>query len=452
MSEPSTEGPLLRRPAVDVKRLDDGGLVLRSPYPPAAGGGPPDWLDQWAQGEPQRVFVAQRAPNGKWRELTYGAARTKALAVADALAAQVKTASGPVALLVEDGMDSAVLRLGLLRLGVGVLSVSLADARPGEGFGEFERLVRRVRPSFAYAVDEVRYADAMAAVAEAAPGAPAPEAPADDPFRDDPLVRVLRPDDGGGAAVAVTRSMVAAGQAALAGIWPFLAERPPRLVHRLSWRSSAGAALELDLALRHGGSLHVAEARDGKAYHSALGEVAPTLIIDSPKGLESTLGHMETDGDFAAAALADLDMFVAVGQSPPGQSFRKRVDLLASSLLGRRIPVAALWGPAECYLGALATYSGSEKDSHAELPLPGALVKLAAVEGGGEILIEGPMMAPGQIHGGGLVARVADADGFHATGQMVELADPLRPFKGLVLGERSSDPAVETPRETASKA
>src|SRR5690242_6010156 len=71
---------------VQIERKPDGTIYLRSPHPL----GPyPDKLTQrlehWAQAAPDRIFLAQRAPDGSWRTLTYAQMLAQVRAVAQAL-------------------------------------------------------------------------------------------------------------------------------------------------------------------------------------------------------------------------------------------------------------------------------------------------------------------------------------------------------------------------------
>src|SRR5262249_53442875 len=57
---------------VSIERKPDGTIYMRSPHPL----GPyPDKLterlEHWAKTTPDRIFLAQRAPDGSWRKLSY---------------------------------------------------------------------------------------------------------------------------------------------------------------------------------------------------------------------------------------------------------------------------------------------------------------------------------------------------------------------------------------------
>ena len=61
--------------SAEMETLTDGSLVMRTPQPlgpVAATTG--EWLDHWAEAEPDRVFLAERQGDG-WREVSYAQAR-----------------------------------------------------------------------------------------------------------------------------------------------------------------------------------------------------------------------------------------------------------------------------------------------------------------------------------------------------------------------------------------
>ena len=57
-----SHGDLFAPPLIEVERLADGVMILRSPVPPNA---PPRclsvWLERWASEAPDRIFLAERA-------------------------------------------------------------------------------------------------------------------------------------------------------------------------------------------------------------------------------------------------------------------------------------------------------------------------------------------------------------------------------------------------------
>src|SRR5258706_7038205 len=76
-------------PAVSVDRRDDGTIYLR---PKIALGEYPvrltDRLHHWATAEPDRIFMAERAADGLWRQITYAQLLASSRRIASALLAR----------------------------------------------------------------------------------------------------------------------------------------------------------------------------------------------------------------------------------------------------------------------------------------------------------------------------------------------------------------------------
>src|SRR5690348_2872215 len=75
-------------PEVIIERRDDGTIYLRPrsklpDYPQRI----TDRLHHWAEVEPHRVFMAERAASGAWREITYAELLDAARHIASALIA-----------------------------------------------------------------------------------------------------------------------------------------------------------------------------------------------------------------------------------------------------------------------------------------------------------------------------------------------------------------------------
>jgi len=79
------------------------------------------------------------------------------------------------------------------------------------------------------------------------------------------------------------------------------------------------------------------------------------------------------------------------------------------------------------------------------VPLPGAEVRLAAVEDAYEIRVKGPMVTPGYFARPDLTEAAFDEDGYYRTGDAVVLADPGNPNAGLIFrGRVAEDFKLET--------
>src|SRR5579885_3409121 len=143
--------PRFAEPDIALDHLADGSLLLRSrtpllPYGRCLG----DFLEEWAARAPQRLFLAERAPQG-WRRLCYGEARQAVRAIGQALLDRGLSAERPVLILSGNGIDHALLALGAMHVGVPVVPVSVAYSRLSQDFAKLRHILSLVRPGLVFA-------------------------------------------------------------------------------------------------------------------------------------------------------------------------------------------------------------------------------------------------------------------------------------------------------------
>src|SRR6185295_3696981 len=130
VQSPTATAPLrpvkLGPPDVQVDRKPDGTIYLRSPHPLEPY---PDKLTQrlehWAQAAPDRIFLAQRAPDGSWRALTYAQMLAQVRAVAQALIQRKLSPERPIAILSGNDLEHATLGLAAMMIGVPYAPISV---------------------------------------------------------------------------------------------------------------------------------------------------------------------------------------------------------------------------------------------------------------------------------------------------------------------------------------
>lgn len=98
-------------PAVIIERRDDGTIYLRPrsklvDYPQRI----TDRLHHWAATEPHRVFMAERAAGGAWREISYAQLLDAARHIASALIARGLSAEKPLVILSGNSIDHALAK------------------------------------------------------------------------------------------------------------------------------------------------------------------------------------------------------------------------------------------------------------------------------------------------------------------------------------------------------
>ena len=157
--------PALAPPRIRSHAAPDGSLILRSemelePYEASLG----RLLRRWARETPDRVFLAERGPEGAWVELTWGEAGRKANAVAQSLIDRGLGPQRPVLLLSGNAIDHALLTLGAFLAGVPVVPVSPAYSLMSQDYGKVKHIAALVKPGLVYAADAGPFGNVLAAV------------------------------------------------------------------------------------------------------------------------------------------------------------------------------------------------------------------------------------------------------------------------------------------------
>src|SRR3954447_1557497 len=139
-----------------------GALYLRSPHPlPADPRAMTERLEHWAQRAPERVFLAQRAPDGSWRRLTYTQARSRARRVAAALLERRLSAERPLAVLSGNDLEHALLELAAMYIGVPYAPVSPAYSLVSSDFAQLGRVMELVTPGLVYVSNRAQFQRAI---------------------------------------------------------------------------------------------------------------------------------------------------------------------------------------------------------------------------------------------------------------------------------------------------
>src|SRR5438874_3087864 len=138
---PSTDPPLrpiwFVDPAVSIDRRDDGTIYLR---PKIALGEHPlrltDRLHHRAKAEPNRIFMAERAAGGLWRQISYAQLLASSRHIASGLLARGLSADKPVVILSGNSIDHALLAFGALYAGIPFCPVSPAYSLISKDYGK----------------------------------------------------------------------------------------------------------------------------------------------------------------------------------------------------------------------------------------------------------------------------------------------------------------------------
>jgi len=438
-------------PKVELQKRADGTMLLRSPqklrpYARCV----TEWLVQWSDKSPERIFLAERKGEG-WRKLsyreTYGAVRR----IAQALLDRELGPERPVAVLSDNSIDHALLALGAMHVGIPVAPISPAYSLMSKDFGKLKFIFELVKPGLVYAAEPQKFAPALEALGakstgvaellETNPGSTLEREHAK--VRPETLAKILFTSGSTGTPKGVinTHGMLCANQQMLAQAWPLVEERPPVVVDWLPWNHTFGGNHNFNLVLRNGGTMYVDGGKPvpGLVDTTArnLKEVAPTMYFNVPRGYDLLAPYLEKDAELRRNFFRQLDVLFYAAAALP-QPLWDRLQKLAKAE-GRSPAFLSAWGSTETSPLATSVHFPMERAGVIGLPVPECELKLVPAAGKLEVRVRGPNVTPGYYKRPDLTKAAFDEEGFYRIGDAVKFADAADPAKGIVFDGRVAE-------------
>jgi feruloyl-CoA synthase len=457
-------------PSVDAERRPDGSILLRGPalkqdFPGSLGA----VLERQALAIPDRVFLAERRPDGSWRRITYRETLASVRALAQALLDRGAGAERPVALLSGNSIDHALLTFAAMHAGVPAAPVSVAYSLMSQDHAKLAHVVRSTTPSvlfaengapFAAGIDSLRKAGLLEGVRIVSSVDPLPggeflsklagTTPTADVDRalaavtPDTVAKVLFTSGSTGLPKGVinTQRMLCSNQQAVLQTYPFFATTPPVLLDWLPWNHTFGGNFVLNQVLWNGGTLHIDDGRPMPGLIEKtlanLREVSPTAYYNVPRGYDVMLPFIESDDD-AARALLQRTEFLFYGGSALPETLWHRLEAVSSRVMGHRVTMTAAWGSTETAPLATALSWQADGPGNIGLPVPGTELLLTPNGAKKEMRVRGPNVTPGYWRRPDLTEAAFDAEGFYRIGDAGRLADEAAPVKGVFFDGRVAE-------------
>jgi len=452
----------------DVLREDraDGTILLRSAYdlsPVADRTG--DWLHQWAEEAPDRVFLAERSGAG-WRELSYAAALEQVRAVAAALLARGLGPDTPIMVLSGNGVDHGILALAGQYAGIPVVPVAEQYSLIHGAHGRLRHAIELIGPKLAYTVDADHYAEALAL--DAVDGieivASRPGASGATPFSEllkgdagvdvdaafaavtpESVVKILMTSGSTSnpKGVMTTHRMMCANQAMIADSLPFLRARPPRIVDWLPWNHVFGGSHNFNMMLANGGSLYIDDGKPVKGLFERtvenLSMIPGTAVFNVPVGYAMMLEALRKDDGLRETLFSDLDMIFYAGASLP-QDVWEGFERMAMQTRGEVPLMTSSWGLTETAPATMIQQEPTTRSGVVGVPMTGVTLKLIPdADGRCEVRAKGPNIMPGYFRDPQKTAEAFDEEGFFITGDAMCFLDPGDMNKGMRFDGRISE-------------
>jgi len=456
-------------PDVTVTSEDGGVIRVGAPFP--LGPFPArltDRFDHWAEAAPDRVFVADRSPDGAWRQVTYSEARRIARNIAQALLDRGLSVERPLAILSGNDLEHALLALGSLYAGVPFAPVSPAYSLISTDYVKLRHVLGLVTPGLVYVSDTVPFAPALDAAGEAGDFAVVAGRIADArrnalSFTDlvsvqatatvDAATAGVTPDSiakflftsgtsGVPKAVINTQRMWCANQEMLRTSLAFLGDAPPTLVDWLPWHHTAGGNHNYGLTVYNGGTLYIdngSPTPDGiPRTVRNLEEVAPTLYFNVPRGYEALCHELERNQRLRETFFSRVQLlqYAGAGMAP---HIWEALERLAVDTVGHRIRMVTGYGATETGPFALGPNRPVDRPGMVGIPAHGLEMKLVPTNGKLELRLRGPSITPGYWRQPERTEAAFDEEGYYMIGDALKFVDEADPEQGFQFDGRVSE-------------
>ena len=451
-----------------VDRRQNGVTYVRSPqrlgeYPARV----TDRLEFWVSNAPDRIFLAQRTPNGNWQTVTYAESLARVRRLAQGLLDHGLSATRPLIILSGNSIEHGLLALAAMYAGIPYAPIAPAYSLAVKEFTALSYVWQNFGPAMVFVDEGARFAPALKAVTQrdteiifhSTPpgGMPAtaldeledsePSPAVDEANRrigPDTIAKILYTSGSTGLpkGVITTHRMLCSNQQMLAQMMPALADEPPVLCDWLPWNHTFGGSHNFGIALHNGGSLYIDAGKPTPALFGEtlrnLGEIAPTAYFNVPKAYEMLVAHLRTNAALRQTFFSRLKLlfFAAAGLS---QHIWDELQEIAFESCGEEILVVTGLGATESAPYALSTGIEGAASGCLGLPVPGVELKLVPVDEKIEARLRGPSITPGFWRRPELTAAAFDEENYYRLGDAVKFLDPDDPLKGFVFDGRLNE-------------
>ncbi|HEV2650342.1 MAG TPA: AMP-binding protein [Rhizomicrobium sp.] len=463
----------MKAPDVEFVRKDDGTLYisqrhgLGQMHPSIA-----HLFEMRAKQHPERNFIAERTPlpgggTGDWRFITYGEARTRARAIAQALLSRGMNAETPLMILSGNSITHATMMLGALLAGVPVAPVSVAYSLMSGDHSKLKHVFATATPKMIFAEQGPIYARALAAlpldgveVVTVMPIEGRKTTAYDDLIRTNASPDVAKAMEtihhgttakylftsgstGMPKGVIQTHGMmcaVIAGQEALRSE-PANPDEIPQSLEWMPWNHISAGNIGFNNAMNAGGTIYLDAGKPLPGMFDEtirnLRDIKPLGIGTAPIAFGWLCDAMERDAGLRDHIFSSLRM-AGYGGATLSQDIYERFQALSIAATGNRIPLTTMYGATETQ-GITVVHWITERVGLVGLPLPGITLKLVPNGNKLEVRVKGPTVTPGYYKRDDLTKAAFDEEGYYSLGDAAKLIDENDPSQGLVFDGRVTE-------------
>src|SRR5215831_1954637 len=455
-------------PDIAVRRGSSGITYLTAaeplgPYPERL----TERLEHWAHVAPERVFLAERGPDGEWTRLTYAQTLSRVRRLAQSLLDRGLSQERSVVILSGNSIEHAVLALASMYAGVLYAPIAPAYSLQARDYTTLADVFSRMQPGLVFAADGRAFERALRAVlprdAELVVSTSAPENLTATPFsalestpatpavdaaharvNGDTIAKILFTSGSTGHPKGVinTQRMLCSNQEMLRAVLRFLGDEPPVLCDWLPWNHTAGGNHNIGLVLYNGGTFYIDDGRPTPAGIEAtvrnLREVAATAHFTVPRTYEALMPYLRADRVLRETFFSKLKIFFYAAAAL-SQRFFDDLQELAVQTLGEELLWVTGLGATETAPFALCTGQTPAWSGFVGYPVPGMDLKIVPVGDKLEARVRGPNITPGYFKDAVRTQAAFDEEGFYRMGDALRFVDPARPERGLLFDGRLAE-------------
>jgi feruloyl-CoA synthase len=455
-------------PDIAVRRGSSGITYLTAaqplgPYPERL----TERLEHWAQVAPDRVFLAERGPDGAWTRLTYAQTLSRVRRLAQSLLDRGLSQDRSVVILSGNGVEHAMLAFASMYAGVLYAPIAPAYSLQALDYATLADVFSRMQPGLVFAADGRAFERALRAVlprdAELVVSTSAPENLTATPFsalestlatpavdaaharvNGDTIAKILFTSGSTGHPKGVinTQRMLCSNQEMLRAVLRFLGDEPPVLCDWLPWNHTAGGNHNIGLVLYNGGTFYIDDGRPTPAGVDAmvrnLREVAATAHFTVPRTYEALMPYLRADRVLRETFFSKLKIFFYAAAAL-SQRFFDDLQELAVQTLGEELLWVTGLGATETAPFALCTGQTPAWSGFVGYPVPGMDLKIIPVGDKLEARVRGPNITPGYFKDDARTRAAFDEEGFYRMGDALRFVDPGRPERGLLFDGRLAE-------------
>ena len=426
------------------------------------------YLHHWAENGPDRVWLAQRAKDGTWDTVTYGAAMARVNALSQALLDRGLDEKKPVMILSGNSINHQLLIQAAMQVGIPAASVATAYATMPGAHTKLHHVFNLVEPKLIFAEQGFVYEEALLSLQDQGGIDDVEIVACEDPPRSlmatpfDDLLAVTPTGDvrtafdrtgpdsvgkylftsgstGMPKGVAQTQRMMCANQKAAEIIFPPDPDKPPVIVDWLPWNHCYGGNSNVHGVLREGGSHYIDGGRPipGQIETTIdnLREIATTEYLNVAAGHALVVQELEKDPSLRKTFFSNMKGLAYGGASLPHETWQRYQDLAVKET-GHKLLFRTGYGSTETGPVASSLHWPIEGTGNVGLPLPGTTFKLVPNGAKFEVRIKGPNVFTGYYRQPEKTAEAFDDEGFYKIGDALKLVDERDIEQGLIFDGR----------------